>query len=359
MRKYENEFFGKNIYNSLMIRWVVIPAIGGITISIFSCWSCLMEQRFLDFALDALISSIFWSVLSNGNSIIIDFLDKRWSWIEFPVKRFLINLAFLLIYTVAASLMVVYAYVKVIYNIGLIEVIENQGLYSIIKVPLGITLFISMVMHGRAFLLEWRKEAINVERLKNENLSAKFESLKNQVNPHFLFNSLNALTSLVHADPDKAVLFIQKLSDVYRYVLDHQYDELVDLKTELELVKAFTFLNKIRFGDNLNVDLSAFSEYPNKYQVPPLTVQMLVENCFKHNEISKENPLNVSFQIKEDYLSVVNNINPLASPKNDSVHVGLKNIQARYEYLSQKKVRIENDGHQFCIQVPLLKVQLS
>ncbi len=195
-----------------------------------------------------------------------------------------------------------------------------------------------------------------MEKLKNESLSSKFESLKNQINPHFLFNSLNALSSLVHADQDKATQFIQKLSDVYRYVLDHQYDEVVPAKIEVEFAKSYVYLHKIRFGENLQVNFNGINSLKREMTIPPLSLQMLVENCIKHNEISKDFPLTIDISSDDDYLVVKNNLNPLESPKRDSNGVGLGNIINRYSYLSDHEVMIDQTENQFSVSIPLLNV---
>ena len=346
----------KKTTRQYIIEWVAVPLVGGTVIAIFTCMNCWMEQRWTDFVEDALISAVFWSILANGNGVLVDQLDKRISWIEAPLKRFIYSLITLLVFTVLASLLVIYLYVEFYFHVEFGKVIEAQGLWSLIRFPLAITLVISVSMHGRAFLLSWRREAINVEKLKTENALAKLESLQNQVNPHFLFNSLNSLTSLVYSDPDKAVDFIHKLSEVYRYVLDHQFDELVDIEQELELARSFVFLHKIRHGSNLKVSFNENGASLSGKQIPPLTLQILLENCFKHNEVSKENNLDVQVNIQEDQIEIMNNLNPVLTPKENSKGLGLQNIKSRYEYLSNEKVEISESDDSFSVIVPLLKI---
>lgn len=217
----------------------------------------------------------------------------------------------------------------------------------------------TIVLHGRAFLLAWRREVIEVEKLKNENLTAKLESLKNQVNPHFLFNSLNTLNALVYADQDKAADFIEKLAEVYRYVLDHQHDKLVSLGTEMELVKSYVYLNKIRFGENFQVEYKGFDTVDYNAKILPLTLQMLPENCFKHNEISKAHNLKVELQITGQEIIISNNLNSLSTPKRDSSNLGLSNVRSRYAYFTDRKVRVEKEEDQFMVAIPILKTSNS
>ncbi len=346
----------KDLKNKLIWHWGVIPVVGGAMIAYFFCRDCFAEGRYVDFLENAVISITFWMVLGNGNGLMAEIAARYVSWLEAPFKRFLLETFLMLSYTIAASTLIIYIYVEWYFKANFVAYVQQNGWFSVLVVPLSITVFMAFFLQGRSFLMSWRQAAIDVEKLKTENAVAKLEALKSQVNPHFLFNSLNALTSLVHSNPDNAVEFIQKLSEVYRYVLDHQYDELVDLDSELELAHSYVFLNKIRHGDNLQVTFHENGLNGADYQIPPLTLQILLENCFKHNEISRENHLEVSVDIKEDRLLVSNNINPVLSPKENSKGIGLKNIQSRYEHLSSGRLVIDQTEETYSISVPLLKI---
>ncbi len=207
-------------------------------------------------------------------------------------------------------------------------------------------------MHGRGFFFSWREEAVNVEKLKSERLSSKFESLKNQVNPHFLFNSLNALTSLVHKDPELSEQFIKKLSDVYRYVLDSQDKEVVSLGEELSFTESFIFLQKIRHGDSLEVTVNIPKAALEK-QVPPLAFQMLIENAIKHNIVSEAKPLKIEVSVSDHWLVVSNNLQRRKDVENTS-GLGINNIKMRYEFLSNQSIMIDETPDEFVVRIPLL-----
>jgi LytS/YehU family sensor histidine kinase len=240
--------------------------------------------------------------------------------------------------------------------IGLLKLWERSrgfkfNSYSdFVIVSLVITFLISLFLHGREFLLMWRKAAVDAERYQKESIKANFESLKNQVNPHFLFNSLNVLTSLVYQDADKAARFIKKLSEVYRYVLDTQGQEVVSLKEEMLFVESYVYLQKIRFGDNLKVEISSLSDG----EVIPLSVQLLLENAIKHNEVSLEYPLTISIKREDDYLVVANGLRLKTNPLEESSGLGLSNIQKRYEFLSDKPVVISQSDAAFTVKIPIL-----
>ncbi len=259
------------------------------------------------------------------------------------------------LFTVVASLIVLFLYIELYHGASFVKSIKATGFFRAIAIPLIITTIIALWGHGREFLLSWRESAVDVERLKTENLKSKFESLRSQVNPHFLFNSLNALSSLVYADQGKAVNFIQKLSEVYRYVLDHQNDEVVDLQTEVTFLESYVFLNTIRFGNNFKVNYVDLDDL-RTYSIPPVALQMLVENCIKHNEISKEFPLIIEVRKENETIVVENNLNPIDIPKRDSNGLGLSNIISRYELLSDRKVGVEKSDTKFSVRLPLLTI---
>jgi len=341
---------------NIIKQWLIIPGIGGLTIAIVESVvrADMHGQTFLQ---SALISTTFWSVLANGNGIIVDWIDQRWTWLESPVRRVMVGVSGLLVYTVIASLFILYAYIEWILHYSFFRVMESQGVMTMLSIPLGITVFIALFQHGQGFLLEWRQAAIDVERLKNENLKSKFETLKTQVNPHFLFNSLNALTSLVYADQGRAVEFIQKLSQVYRYVLDHQNDEVVPVQTEVDFLQSFVYLNTIRFGDNFEVVYKNMDSFTSNETIPPVTLQMLIENCIKHNEISKSKPLKISVERMGESIIIENNINPINRAKQDSSGLGLSNIISRYDMLSNGQVEVIHSEKSFKVIVPILSLE--
>ncbi|NTW32456.1 MAG: histidine kinase, partial [Bacteroidetes bacterium] len=191
--------------------------------------------------------------------------------------------------------------------------------------------------------------------LQSEKLHSQFEALKSQVNPHFLFNSLNVLSSLVHIDSDLSEKFIDKLAKSYRYVLEQKDNELVLLKTEIEFLHSFAFLMKIRFEDKIlwkiNVD-----ETKQQFFIPPLTLQILVENAIKHNIISKDSPLIIEiFNDEEDNLFIRNNYQPHENGTN-STGIGFKNIMNRYIFFTKKPVEYGVKNEYFVVKIPLINL---
>jgi two-component system LytT family sensor kinase len=194
---------------------------------------------------------------------------------------------------------------------------------------------------------------LKAERLEKENIKAQLIALKNQISPHFLFNNLSILSSLVEHDPKLSVQFINQLSKAYRYILEQSDHESISLKTELEFVATYIFLLKIRFEDKLQIVVDIPEADKLRYSIVPLTLQLLVENAVKHNRMSDEQPLVVYLQSRENYLVVVNWIQP--RPKNESsTGLGLQNIIDRYKLLTEKPVVVTEKDESFIVKIPFL-----
>lgn len=275
-----------------------------------------------------------------------------YSWLDNPKRKFLFQFSILFTFSfvVSACLFYVYAYLMFEGEKWLtISEVLNQA-----KLPAFISVSIAAFFTGTAFLKNWKKEAVRAERLEKEKIASQYESLRNQVNPHFLFNSMNALSELVYESREVAVDYIRQLSLVYRYVLDSRDREVASLKEELEFLDSFLFLQKIRFGENLSFDIE-IQKSETRY-ILPLSLQLLVENVIKHNIISDEDPLHVRIYEEGSYFVVENKLNK----KNGVEHklgIGLKNIEMRYQYLTDNPVLIEETETKFVVKLPILEVQ--
>jgi LytS/YehU family sensor histidine kinase len=205
-------------------------------------------------------------------------------------------------------------------------------------------------MHSRGFLLSLRSSELTSERLQKESMKAQFDSLKSQVNPHFLFNSLNALTNLIYENQDKAVRFVKQLSEVYRYVLDTQGREIVPLSDEVKFLKSYIFLQQIRFGDKLKMEIDLDSV---NAQIAPLVLQMLMENAIKHNVISMDEPLTIRIYSVGNQIIIENNIQKKDVLPEESKGIGLANIKKRYSFLTDRPVEIIQ-SNSFVVKLPFL-----
>lgn len=311
----------------------------GITLTIIG--SALNPSHpFDNFIPMASLTSVTWILLWKGNSYLTDYVNSKISWLKFPVKRFTVGLASTVAYTLIATFLLSLAYEQ--YN-------DDLALTYISSIV--ITIAISLFMHGRAFLLNWKKSALEAEQYQKESITARYEALKNQVNPHFLFNSLNALTNLIYEDKEKASVFIKELVEVYKYVLDSKDKGTVSLREELEFLKAYLFLQQIRFGNKLKIN---FGELEKDRHVAPLALQMLIENAIKHNIVSEDDPLEIRIFQEGDSIVVQNSLQLKSSIGTSSLGVGLDNIVKRYESLGEAKVEVIKNVKDFIVKIPLL-----
>ncbi len=262
------------------------------------------------------------------------------------VNRTLAVLVNLSIYGVTLALLIAF-YPWVVARVPGVR--EERFLFVVFAVIHLLLLFISGILR----LLVIRQEnLIENERLQQQNLQKELTALRNQLNPHFLFNSLNTLNSLIR-DNKEATQFVNKLSHMYRYILQSGERDLVSLRDELKFLESYAFLIKTRYHQYcFHIDVQIEDRHM-AMEIPPMALQLLVENAVKHNEISKGCPLGIRIYSKEDFLVVENKIHPRSTPV-ESTGNGLINLDKRYFLLRKKKIVISRDEEVFRVQIPLI-----
>ncbi len=217
-------------------------------------------------------------------------------------------------------------------------------------------LLIALFFIGRILRLQSDKQESRIEneRLKQQSLQNELIALKNQIDPHFLFNSLNSLTSLIR-DNEKATQFVKKLSHMYRYILQSGESDLVSVREELKFTESYTHLIRTRYRDRFSIDIQIDDRFLD-HEIPPLALQLLVENAVKHNEISTSKPLKVRIYSKEDSIHVENPIQPRTVLKEGTKN-GLLNLNKRYLLLLKKELKIRTENNIFAVELPLTKRQ--
>jgi len=299
----------------------------------------------------ALFSGLMWLMLWKGNELIYIFTDRYVSWFKTPIKRMFIGLGLMVVYSSVTVVALTYIFLVLVFNQEIDDnffaELRETAVFSVIM-----STIIMLFFTARGFLIAWRQTAINAEKIQREQISSKYEALKNQVNPHFLFNSLNALSSLVYDHPEKAVKFINRLSDVYRYVLESKDKEVVSVSEELTFIKSYLFLLETRFEQNLTAEINIDSISGH---IPPMALQMLLENAVKHNEISDAHPLKISISEGNGYINVKNNLQPKVQ-EDEQPGIGLENIKSRYSVLSDLPVLIDHAEKEFSVGLPILQI---
>ena len=285
-----------------------------------------------------------------GNEAIDQWLNTRYSWIENARKRLTIQSVLSVIYTSITLFCFMYFLHQLRFGDGRII---NRKMVEIFPSALLFTIGLLAVKIGSEFFSALKYSLLETEKYKTENANAQLQNLKNQLNPHFLFNNLSVLTSLVYKNQDKAADFINELAKVYRYVLDTKNSELVPLQEELDFINHYIYLQKIRFEDSVSFEIKIEESQKSAY-ILPMCLQMLVENTIQHNESSQANPLSVLIYTENNSLVIENPIKPRSNFA-DSTKIGLKNIEQRYSFFTDEKVIISNNGQIFKVILPLIQ----
>ena len=323
---------------------------------IFALLFTLINQNFSFKAIGytLLISAMYSFGLGFAQGIINDSLSNKWDWIEHTNTRIWAGIVTTVLYTVPVVLLIDYVNFIVISGYNVDRFFSGRYLWQhvfYIILSFGVSAFI----HARGFMIQW-KNSVKQESTKQEIVAktetAKFESLKNQLDPHFLFNSLNVLTSLIGENPQQAERFTTKLSKVYRYVLEQRNKDLVPIEEELKFAKTYMELLGMRFEEAVQFNIPD-NISNNELKIVPLSLQLLLENAVKHNVVSTSKPLTINIYEEGSYLMITNNVNPKEAI-GKSTKIGLQNIADRYGLITDKGVKIENNNKTFKVSLPLL-----
>ena len=306
------------------------------------------------------INSIFWFAISIATTFVLSlfvFIELEWLQKVLPWKKYIgrrvIVEVLVTLSTVMVGMLILSKFTYGMHCKMLPEISYSRHLFEELTIGMVLWAVLISVIEGVFFFNEWKVGLILSETLKKEKVESQLEALRNQANPHFLFNSLNVLSSLIHSDPDKAEDFINQFASVYRYVLNIQDKNVVTLREELEFLKSYLFLQNIRFVEGLIFKIDIEEEFKEHYVVP-YSLQMLVENAIKHNIVSKENPLTIHVYVNDLKVYVKNNIQ-LRDRNEESTGMGLKNLRQRYFHLASIMPEIVENNLEFIVCIPLIK----
>ncbi len=332
--------------------WQVIGAM--FLLNLFSSyffWSDVISS-WEYFITGSIWGTTIWTTQAVGHSAIFKYLDEIQPWKKGLVKRGILSIIgvgtyAILAYAIVQSTM----YLLFVDDFTITELWTNilNSSFTTVKIAYGVSFVLTFFGFARAMIsMELEKE-----KLQTEMMTYKYESLRNQINPHFLFNSFNVLSELVYEDQKLAVKFIHQLSDLYRYVLDAKDKELISLKEELKFIESFTFLLKTRFENRVEFNIDVLCKEDDF--IIPMALQLLVENCIKHNEALSNSPLIITIIKENDYIKVTNNLQPKQT-KEPSTKIGLSNLKERYEYFNDKKIKVSETESEYSVCIPVLKV---
>ncbi|MBZ9779779.1 histidine kinase [Psychroflexus sp. CAK8W] len=284
------------------------------------------------------------------NIVFITFIQSKFSWRKEPKALIIIGIPGTVIVSVFGFFVARIVHSVWIYGHTFERFLENESVFSYVFAVL-IAIIVSLAFHAYYFYRFGADAELRAQKEIIEHTKAKHKALKDQLDPHFLFNSLSVLASLIEEDPKRATEFTTSLSKVYRYVLDQRQEDLVSISSELDFAKVYLNLLSTRFEDSLiySIDVSDESDF-----TVPLSLQLLIENAVKHNKVTEKNPLHIKIYKTEDYLVIQNNVSPKATNSERS-GIGLLNIKKRFEVYTKTLIEIEKKSNTFTVKLPLIK----
>ncbi|WP_345274302.1 histidine kinase [Flaviramulus aquimarinus] len=313
-------------------------------------------DSFNDGLVSFFIYQLYSVVITLSNMRLFDFLERRIWKSNQRIKRVLVSFIGSVVITLVCMFLLNLLVRTTLGGKTLVEFIQNEKIENY-QFALWITLSAVSVFHIIYFYNKVQQNKIKEQKVIAGTASAKFDALKNQLDPHFLFNSLNVLTSLIEENPDNAQKFTTSLSKVYRYVLEQKNKELVTVDEELQFAKTYMSLLKMRFEDSIVFSMPEKASNPES-MVVPLSLQLLLENAVKHNMVTSSKPLHIRIYEEQGNLIVENNLQPKQIVKKSS-GVGLSNIMQRYKLLTNRKIDINKTTRKFAIAIPMLTKQIS
>lgn len=328
------------------IRWIGIALVA--VIAMFANPEHLQEHSwYYVYFISVSFTATYW----NGACFFIFYFRRKFSEISKTKRRLIFSSLGILIWMSIGGLPL-----KLLFHISSFEdLLVTSEHTQFLPFNFVAALVVSLSYEAFYFFEKWKDLFRQNQELKNQQARTQFEVLQNQMSPHFLFNSLNTLTTVIAEDQVAAISFTEKLSEVYRYILQNKERDLVSLEEELEFVRSYLFLLKMRYPDNLLFEFKIEKEHL-ELSIPPLTLQMLVENAIKHNIVSKSKPLHIELYIENRSSIIVKNNLQKKESLGKSTKTGLDNIKKRYKILGGREIDIITTVDNFMVAVPLIDV---
>lgn len=330
--------------------WLLIAALGNFLVMFMLDWD--------DWTLKIVLTNSLFSIgigypAMKGMAFLVDLLDKRMPWLEAPLKRLIVQLLSMSLLSALIIFIGFFIWNRVTQGGNFSQVISNVA--PMLKIVYIFFFFSLLIGNAGFFFKNWKEAAVKQEELKRAHLALQFQSLKDQVRPHFLFNSLSSLATLINTDTEKATLFVHRLSDVYRYVLEQGENELAPLSEEVKFLEDYIFLQKIRFGNKL--DMKVNLDMDLNRMVIPLSLQMLVENAIKHNEISEEKPLLIQLNSNDKMQVLVKNKLQKKEVSEASLGMGLENLKKQIDFFADEDLEVREAEGYFTVKLPTFTVK--
>jgi len=295
------------------------------------------------------ITTLLWI----GDRYIMIWCRRKYPLFRDVQRRLFVQSVIMFLYTVVGNNLLGYIMDDIVFRSTSLSHFRADILIGSNSAAIFCTIMIIAIYESIYFMNELRTSVEEKEMLKRESLKAELNALKTQVNPHFLFNNLNTLISVIPEDPKLAVDFVKQLSKLYRHILEVKDEQSILLKDELDVLRAYAFLLQTRFGNNLDVIINVPDEKLSR-KIVPLSLQILMENAIKHNIVSSDKPLTIEVFAVNGKLVVSNNLQK-KNQISESTGIGLDNIRNRYKLLGDGKVEVTENGSNFTVSIPLLE----
>jgi sensor histidine kinase YesM len=336
--------------NDIGFRLVLIPALGIVVPYVaglvnhvtFPLWKLKFSYLYT-----IGLSFLIWE----GNRYLLFSLRSYFDWFNKPLRKIVTLVLAISFYTIPVSALLLVIWYK-LFDEGIVNwnVVTTATLITMVCV-----MFITHVYETVFLVREAENEKIKKEQLERARVEAELEALKSQIDPHFIFNSLNTLSHLIEERPVKAKQFTDNLADVYRYILQNKTRELVLLREEVTFLEDYFSLLKIRFEQAVQLEIDIDGSSMDQYLIPPISLQILAENAIKHNEFSDALPLVLTVKMEKDELVIHNRVRRKMLRKASS-RIGLNNLGERYRLTTNKEIAVAENADDFTVSLPVLKI---
>ncbi|MGL1885404.1 MAG: histidine kinase [Reichenbachiella sp.] len=336
----------KNL-KEIHVRWIGIPLVSVIMTFLIKDPS----HDHMTWLTEYFISIIFTGILWSGIVMIIKAYRRKYPDVNDTIKRLIYTSFFSSVFLIIGSNIIGL-------SLGLCSVVTLSDwafFFRHAHINLITSFMVASIYEIVYFFTKWKDSEIQNEKLKVQQMKTQYGVLQNQVSPHFLFNSLNTLTTLISENQNTAIDFTQMLSEVYRYILQNKEKEIVTVKDELAFSESYVFLMKKRYPENLHINFNITNEQKRLY-IAPFTIQILIENAVKHNIVSKSVPLKIDVNVDKQNRIVVSNLLNVKKTLEVSTKTGLNNLIKRYELLGGRMVNVLDDQGKFEVSIPLIEL---
>lgn len=338
----------RNIETDLLSRILGIPAVALLVPLLYQ------TELGVPYWNHVLVAFIYTFVYWQGNAFIVNKLRYAYPEYKQTGKRLLFEVLAILAYNFMVAMLLTYITYEILGKPLNLEAYRRNFISGS-----SISLFITSIYESYYFFQQWKYSLVQAEKTKRAELRSRYENLKGQVNPHFLFNALNTLMAMIPEYPEKATLYTEKLAGLYRYALKQPKDGLVFLAEELHFAAAFFYLNQVRFEKALKWEVAIENSLLDTHKIPVFALQSLVENAIKHNFFNEKRPLTVQVFTQEEagetFICVQNNKQFKTQLREGGSGLGLKNMRERFELIGTSAIRIEDKKRTFQVCLPLLK----